>query len=155
MATTKFEAGSIQTLMTTELNSLANGSGAIASAGYDNGASGNLYMYGLFEINVTFGTNPTAGNLLNLYIIPAPDGTNYDDAPTGASPAVPATHYVGGFPVRAVTSAQKIALGLSGYFGLVMLPPVPFKGYILNNSGQAFPASGSTLKMTPYRLQTA
>lgn len=151
MASIKYEAGSIVSLMTTELNSLANGSGAIG-AEYDNAT--NLFLFGLFELNVTFGTNPTAGNLCNLYLVPAPDATNYDDAPTGASPAVPATQYVGGFPVRAVTSAQKIPLGLAA-FGLVHLPPVKFKAYLLNNSGQAFPASGSILKMVPSRYQSA
>lgn len=151
MATIKYDAAAIASLATTELNSLANGSGAIG-AEYDNAT--NLYLYGLFELNVTFGTNPTAGALVNLYLVPAPDATNYDDAPTGASPAVPASEYVGGFPVRAVTTAQKIPLGL-GVFGLVPLPPVKFKAYLLNNSGQAFPASGSTLKMVPFRYQTS
>jgi len=150
MASIKYEVASISTLASTELNSLANGSGAIG-AEYDNAT--NLYLMGLFELNVTFGTNPTAGALVNLYIVPAPDGTNYDDAPTGASPAVPATEYVGGFPCRAVSTAQKIPLGGGGQ-GLVQLPPCKFKAYLLNNSGQAFPASGSTLKMIPVRYQS-
>lgn len=149
MASIKYEAGAIQTLMSTELNSLANGSNKLASSGYDNGA--NLYLYGLFECNVTFGTNPTAGNLINLYLVPAPDGTNYDDGTDSIVP--PSTFYVGGFPVRAVTTAQKIGLGLVAQ-ALIPLPPVLFKPLLINNSGQAFPASGSTLKMVPYRLQS-
>lgn len=150
MADVKYSAAAIVLLMTTELNSLANGSGALG-AEYDNAT--NLYLYGLFELNVTFGSNPTAGNLVNLYLIPAPDGTNYDDAVTGASPNAPSTMYVGGFPVRAVTTEQKIPLGGPGIPNLVPLPPTKFKAFLINNSGQAFPASGSTLKMVPYRLQ--
>lgn len=148
MASVKYEAGSIQTLASTELNSLANGSSALG-AEYDNAT--NLYMWGLFEINVTWGTNPTAGALVNLYLIPAPDGTNYDDGSGSVAP--PVTAYIGGFPVRAVTSAQKVQLGGPGVPALVPLPPTKFKAVVTNNSGQAFPASGSTLKMVPYRLQ--
>ena len=89
---------------------------------------------------------------MDLYIIPAPDGTNYDDNTTGASGAAPITTYVGGFPLRAVTTAQKVPLGLG--LTLVNLPPTKFKAFLLNKSGQAFPASGSTVKMVPYRYQS-
>lgn len=150
MATIKLEAGTIVSVATTELNSLANNAGALG-AEYDNSA--NLYMFGLFELNVTFGTAPTAGNTVDLYIIPAPDGTNYDDATTGASGAAPGTTYVGGLPLRAVTTAQKVPLGL-GQAGYIQLPPTKFKVFALNKSGQAFPASGSTIKLVPYRYQS-
>ena len=149
MASIKLEAAAISSIATTELNALANNAGALG-AEYDN--SSGLYLYGLFELNVTFGTNPTAGNTVDLYLIPAPDGTNYDDATTGASGAAPITTYVGGFPLRAVTSAQKVPLGLG--LTLINLPPTKFKAFLLNKSGQAFPASGSTLKMIPYRYQS-
>ncbi len=149
----KYEAAAIASLLTTELNSLANGSGAIASAGYDNAT--NLYLYGFFELNVTFGSNPTAGSTVDLYLIPAADGTNYDDGAGGASPVAPVTTYAGSFPLRAVTTAQKVSLGGPGGPSLIPLPPVPFKALLVNGSGQAFPASGSTLKMVPYRMQVA
>lgn len=150
MASIKLEAGSIQTLATTELNSLANAAAALGVE-YDN--SSNLYLWGIFELNVTFGTNPTAGSTVDLYLIPAPDGTNYDDNTTGASGAAPSTCYMGGFPLRAVTTAQKVPLGL-GILRGIELPPTKFKAFVINKSGQAFPASGSTLKMVPYRYQS-
>jgi hypothetical protein len=149
MTTQKWEAAAITSLMTTELNSLANGSTAIASAGYDNAT--NLYLFGLFELNVTFGSAPTAGNTVDLFLVPAPDGTNYDDGSGSVTP--PITCYAGGFPLRAVTTAQKIPLG--GPLSLLWLPPLPFKVVVKNGSGQAFPASGSTLKMVAYRYQSA
>ncbi len=149
MASIKLEAAAISSIATTELNSLANNAGVLG-AEYDNSAG--LYRFGVFELNVTFGTNPTAGNTVDLYLIPAPDGTNYDDAVTGASGAAPITTYVGGFPVRAVTTAQKVPLGLG--LTLINLPPTKFKAFLLNKSGQAFPASGSTLKLVPYRYQS-
>lgn len=150
MPSLKLEAAAITSIATTELNSLANGSAALG-AEYDN--SSNLYLFGYFELNVTFGTNPTAGSLINLYLIPAPDGTNYDDNTTGASGVAPSTVYVGGFPLRAVTSAQKIPLTGGLHQGHIMLPPLKFKPFLINNSGQSFPASGSTLKLVPFRYQ--
>lgn len=149
MASIKLEAATIVSVATTELNSLANNAGALG-AEYDN--SSGLYLYGLFELNVTFGSAPTAGNTVDLYIIPAPDGTNYDDAVTGASGSAPITTYAGGFPLRAVTTAQKVPLGLG--LTLINLPPTKFKVFALNKSGQAFPASGSTIKLIPYRYQS-
>jgi len=152
MASIKYEAAAITSLMTTELNSLANGSGIDASAGYDNGS--NLYLFGYFELNVTFGSAPTAGQLIDLYLMAAPDGTNYDTYVTGASEYAPIAAYVGSFQLQAITSAQKCPLGGPAEPRLVPLPPVPFKAFVINNSGQAFPASGSTLKMVPYRYQS-
>lgn len=149
MASIKLEATSIATMASTELNSLANNAAALG-AEYDNAT--NLYLFGLFELNVTFGTNPTAGSTIDLYIIPAPDGTNYDDNTTGASGAAPSTAYVGGFPLRAVTTAQKVPLGVG--LTRVELPPTKFKVFVINKSGQSFPASGSTVKMVPYRYQS-
>ncbi len=150
MADIKGKAGAIVSLATTELNSLANNAGALGGE-YDNAT--NQYLYGLFELNVTFGTNPTAGNTVDLYLVPCPDGSNYDDAITGASGSAPATCYAGGFPLRAVTTAQKVPLGL-GQQGQIALPPVKFKAFLLNKSGVAFPSSGSTLKMVPSMYQS-
>lgn len=151
MADIKAKAGSIATMASTELNSLANNAGALG-AEYDNAT--NLYLSGVFELNVTFGSAPTAGNTVDLYIIPAPDGTNYDDAVTGASGSAPASCYAGGFPLRAVTTAQKVPLGV-GLSGPVPLPACKFKVFVLNKSGVAFPSSGSTVKMVPQLYQSA
>ena len=150
MGSIKLEAGTITTIASTELNSLANNAGALG-AEFDNAAG--LWLFGAFELTVTFGSAPTAGSTVDLYLIPAPDGANYDDAITGASGSAPATCYAGSFPVRAVTTAQKIPLGFA-QSGYVQLPPMKFKPFILDKSGQAFPASGSILKMTPFRYQS-
>lgn len=151
MASIKYEVGTLTTLLDTELNSLANGSGAVDSGSYDNAT--DLYLWGLFELTVTWGTNPTLGNLCNLYLIPSVDGTNYDDNVTGASPYAPSRAYAGGFPVRATTSIQRIPLGF-GQSGLIALPPRLFKAFLINNSGQAMPASGNLLKVLPMRYQS-
>ena len=151
MAPFKLQQAAISTLLSAELNPLPNHAAALGTE-YDNAT--NQYLFGLFELAATFGSAPTAGNTVDLYIIPAPDGTNYDDAVTGASGAAPGTAYTGGFPLRAVTTAQKVPLGL-GAQGYVQLPPTKFKLFVVNKSGVAFPASGSTVKMVPFRYQSA
>ena len=139
--------GAITTLLSTELNSLANGSSSALGTEFDNTAA--AYTLGLFELSVTFASAPGAGSLINLYLVSAPDGTNYDDGSSSVTP--PSTAYVGGFPLRAVTTAQKVSLG-GGPLLLIYLPLLKFKILAVNGSGQAFPASGSTVKLVPYRL---
>lgn len=149
MATVKWEVAAITDLATTELNSLANSDAALGVE-YDNAT--NLYEAGLFELNVTWGSAPTANAPVELYLVPAPDGTNYDDG--DGTPIAQFNTWVGSFLPRAVTTAQKMTLGIPGApQGLVLLPPTKFKALVYNKSGQAFPASGSTLKMVPYRRQ--
>lgn len=139
MSTLKWSAGTIQTLLTTELNSLTDGSISSASAAYDN--TSGLYMFADFQVDVTFGSNPTAGSPLTLYLLPSLDGTNYEK--TGVSGAV-----VAGWQLEATTSQQLlVARG-------IVLPPTKFKVQLKNNSGVTTPSSGSTVKMLPYYYQS-
>ncbi len=146
MATSqKLETTSLVTLADTALNSLTNGSAALGLE-YDN--SSNLWPYlSSLELNVTFGTNPTAGSLVTLYLIPAPDGTNYDD--NVSNPMA----QIGAFWLEATTSAQKKSITPGGGSNYIMLPPCKFKIRVVNSSGQSFPASGSTIKGLLARYQ--
>lgn len=132
------DPASIVTFLSTELNSLGNGSAALGAA-YDNGNASNLYQFlnGL-ELNVTFGSSPTNGNLINLYLVFALDGTNYADNASNAP------MYLGGFVLVNDTSAHRYPFISPG--GVLLIPPVPFKIRAVNNSGVSFPASGSTIK---------
>jgi hypothetical protein len=95
------------------------------------------------QIN-TFGGNATADSTVDLYIIPATDGTNYND---GSATINPVNFYRGSWSLRA---AAVFRLTIQG----VLLPPVPFKLCVFNNAtGQAFPATGSTVRMVGYREQ--
>lgn len=130
---------SLTNAMTTELNSLGNGSAAVATSGIDNTA--NLDLWADFQLNVTFGSAPTAGTTVDLYLIPSLDGTNYADSGVTLGP-----YYVGAFPLRATTSAQIQVVTR------VPLIPGKFKPYVVNNAGQAFPASGSTVQYRSYHI---
>lgn len=131
--------------MTTELNALAATSGKAISSAIDNSdiAAGG-YLFDDLALEVTFATAPTAGTVVEVYIVPAVDGTTYADGSTTVLPQ--AALYVGGFVVRAVNTAQKLALrGIN-------LPPGLFKYLVQNTTNQAFPATGSKLRRNPYRI---
>src|SRR6266496_1461181 len=131
--------------MTTELNALAATTGKAISAAIDN--STNLDLFDDLELAVTFATAPVAGTIVEVYLLPSIDGgTVYPDGGT-AIDAQP-TLYVGGFQVRAVNTAQKLML--RG----VALPPGLFKYLVKNTTGQAFPATGSTLRRNPWQLKS-
>lgn len=128
--------------MTTELNSLGSLTGKAISSALDNTAM--LALFDDLELNVTFASAPTAGTVVELYVVPSIDGTNYADGSTSVLPQ--SSLYVGGFAVRAVTTAQRM------HIRGVTLPPGLFKYAVQNTTNQAFPASGSTLVRNPYWL---
>jgi hypothetical protein len=135
----------VSNAMTTELNSLASSTGKAISSAIDN--STNLDLFDDLQLTVTFASAPTAGTVVELYLLPSIDGgTDYADGST--SVLAQSSLFVGGFAVRAVTTIQKMIL--RG----VALPPGLFKYQVQNTTNQAFPASGSTLERNPYQLQS-
>jgi hypothetical protein len=143
MADIQYKAGSPASVMTSELNSLADDARAISGA-IDN--TSELDFWDDVELVVTYGTAPSTGGTVELYLVESVDGTNYGDGSSGVAP--PATALVGVFPLRAVTSAQRIMV--RG----VMVPPLKFKYLVTNKAGQAMAASGNTLKRLPYKVQS-
>ena len=138
MATEKWAAYTSRgNVLSTELNALASAGRSAAGTEIDNAT--NLDMWGKLELNVTFSTAPVAGGYVEIYMVTAPDGTNYED---GSNSVDPGTHkLVDRIPLRAVTTAQR----LSGR--LIPLLPEKTKFLLYNGSGQAFPVSGSTLAL--------
>jgi hypothetical protein len=137
----KFLLGSVTSLLTTGLNSLANNSLAISSA-FDNtiGQTGDGYTLCDLELVVTFGTNPTANTGVSIWFLQTQDGTNYEDGGTSTTPAR-APDVV--FPVAVSTSAQRL-------IARALLPWGLMKVLLKNDgTGQAFAASGNTLKIRP------
>lgn len=137
--------GTRTTVLSTELNSLASGSRALATTAYDNTTNHDLYAD--FELLVTFGTGPTTGSI-DLYLLPSTDGTNYAD---GSNSVVPALANLAGSFVPQNSVAQQ-RLSLPGR----TIPPGKFQLLVVNNgTSQAFAASGNALTLTPYHLQSA
>jgi hypothetical protein len=144
MADTKRKAGTAQTCATTALNSLANAARVLCTE-YDN--STNLLIEADFELLAGFASAPTAGNAINLYLVPCLDGTNYGsgDSTDAAQPST----MVGTFSVYASTSGKR--LNVSG----VRIPPCKFKMLLENQSGQALASSGNILYMLPSHYAVA
>ena len=150
MPSYRLDPAAITTLLSTELNSLANNAAAFGVE-YDNAAS--LFANAVFRLEATFGSNPTAGNTIDLYLIMATDGSNYGDYTSGASGKAPVTSYIGSFPLEAKTTIHRIDIG-AGPGGPLPLPPTKFKLLAINKSGVSFPSSGSTIKMIPYATKS-
>lgn len=133
----KIHASNPFTLETTSLNSLTS-TGTVTGSAVDN--SSDLYLYADFELVIDYGTNPTAGSVIELSLLRSIDGgSTYEDAPGG---------FVGGFVLAATTNTQ--ILIIRG----VPLPPGFFKPYIAaKTTGQTAVASGNTLRMYKYTPQ--
>ena len=144
MATTlkQTEQASAVTLLSTELNSLANGSNAVSSTAILNNAIGQAntdgYVRGKLELNIGA---PAAALTLNtgvtVWFLQTVDGTNYEDGDASTTPArLP--HIV--IPVRAVATAQRIIQRIA-------VPVGTQKVLVSNGTGQSWNASGNSLKL--------
>ena len=131
--------GSVVTLLSTELNSLASNARAIGSA-ID--PTTDRYIFGDLELNVTFGSAPAADTTyIELYFVRTVDGTNYADGSSSLAPKPPLLVAV--FALDNQTANRKVVPE-------VTIPPTLYKALLINKSGLSFPASGSTVKLLPY-----
>ena len=135
------------TIMSTELNSLADDGVAIDGADYDNAT--NEYTEASFLLYCAgFGGVPDGGGI-ELHAIYKVDGTHYGDSEDGdvagtAASLVNASTLVGMFTVRAANEDQ--------YLQCMGVPLLPFavRFALKNTTGQALAASGNTLGIYPY-----
>lgn len=144
MADLKWEAyaEAAQTALSTDLNSLADGSAALSSA-IDNTSTLNTFMD--LELVVTYGTAPAGEQACEIWVVSSADGTNYEDGSGSVTPARPPDAI---FALRAVTSAQRIVIKM------VPIPPALFKILLVNEAGQTMAASGNTVKYRRYNMQS-
>lgn len=130
------------TTLTTELNSLANGSTTALSAEIDN--TTNLYKYMDLELYVASAAF-TGTSYVSLYVVPTLDGTNYPDWDAGASPGLGNNNYwVGDLFLKAATGAERHVL--RG----VLVPTGKFKTAAKNAGGVAMASSGNTVSYRMY-----
>lgn len=131
--------GTIVSLLTTELNALANGSAATGSAAGSDAVTA-AELYGDFELALASLT-PTGTPSCDLYLIRSADGTNYEDA------TPPPNSFVGTFTTTTGAGVKRSVLRD------IPLPPGLYKPILVNNTNVALAASGSTLKVRPHSLQ--
>jgi len=132
---------SIVTVLSTELNSLADNAMSAASAAIDNGA--NLDQYVDIEL-VLAALSPAAGAYVSIYIAEAIDGTNYP-APSAADQRLQTNALLCTFALSTTAATAQRLVARQ-----IMIPPGKFKLYLDNQAGVALNASGNTLKMLPY-----
>ena len=146
MAENQYTAyGSVTSIMTTDLNqsNLTSNAKKITAA-LDN--STDRYFWDDLELVCTFAATPSANATLEVYLIPSIDGSNYTDGSDSVDP--PSTSLVGIFPIRAVTSVQR--LSIRG----IQLPPGLFKYVVWNKTGVSSSGTSNTLKRRSYSTET-
>jgi hypothetical protein len=141
--TTKYLRGSEQSIMTTELNSLANNVAVVSPVVT---VSDTGYILADVSLNVTFGTNPTASTGAAIWFLRETDGSNYETSGNG----------VNLFPARFPDLVMPFIVSTAAQLSIkqVVLPPGPFRCLLKNDgSGQTFAASANTLKFKAYTYQ--
>lgn len=151
--------GTPTSVLTTELNGLADGSYALSSSSYNNvGATANFNGYTEAEVEI-FLAAPSATFAANsyvyLYFIKSLDSTNFEDSAgplvsqQGALLSAQQPDYQ--WPIRAIATSQRIVRK-------VWLPPGYFQvmlGNIQGSGTQALAASGNTVRILPFTTQGA
>lgn len=129
------------TALSTELNSLANTTASAASAAIDNTSNLDLEM----EVELVLaaqGAARSTGAQVYLYIVRSIDGgTNYADANSSINDPVAV------FTLDAATTARRETKAD------IRIPPGLFKLVAFNATGQAFAASGNTIRYRTRQLQ--
>jgi len=147
MATTleMIEQGTQVSLLTTELNSLANNALVVSSVGGSSGvfnnvqATSNFNAYVRGKVALTLGAPAgtlTANTGAYVWFLKTVDGSTYEDGSASVTPARPPDVVI---PVRAVSTAQLIIVQCRLPVGLFMV--------LLQNAGtgQTWKSTGNTL----------
>lgn len=140
------------TLMSTEMNSLANAGTAKSSVGgtsgkFINGNTAQGMIGDMFLTLGTIGTALSAGASLSGWFLTSYNGSSFENTVSGSSMSRPPDFYIP-LPATTITSGWIYKAA-----GPVMIPALEFYVYVQNNSGQTFASSGQTLILAPYAMQ--
>jgi len=128
---------SASTLLSTELNLLADAAKTALGAEYDNSTSRN--QYGWLEVYIPFASAPTDGKTIEIYLIKCLDGTNYEDGSSSVRPS--------GASLAATIDVTSVASAQRRTSHIIQLPPCKFKALAISRVGATLPSSGNTVKL--------
>lgn len=139
--------GTASTVMTTELNTLANNASLVSSVAGTSGVISPITQPSLLvELYVTFGTGPTTGNIQIWFLKTLDNGTTFEDGSSSITPTRTPDISLG---PNAITTGQRLQK-------ICDSPLTAFKILVKNNgTAQAFAASGNVLRILPFTRQNA
>ena len=139
----KWNDPTLTTVLSTELNSLANATMTAASATYDNSTNLNIYC----DLEVALASlSPTANALVGIYLWCAPDGTNFP-AQSDADLRLTTTQMLCSISIGVTAAtAQRVVIRN------LVLPPEKIQFKLDNQTGVALNASGNTVKILTYNI---
>lgn len=142
--TEKYLLGS-QSIVLSTGSTLANNALAISSTQDNTAGAGGFDGYTLCDVqlNVTFGTAPTAGTGISVWFLRSQDGTTFEDGSASVIPVRPPDIVIG---VDAVTTAQIKTRE-------TRLSPGKFKVLAQNTGTGQTMSSGWTLSIRPITFQ--
>lgn len=141
------EAGTGASVVTAELNSLADDMAAIASTALSNDASSERAMLANFVVTIAEQGGARAGDVCRVGLLIVPEVNSvYGSTATLATAGNYIARYADGTPCYLNLDAAVTArtLTLSG----VQIPNANYKVGLLNESGQALAASGNSIWMS-------
>ena len=139
-----------ETLMSADLNSLANATTNVGAVVMDN--TSNRYFYAEFELvlaslDLSAQVNPA----VELYLVPSYDGTNYADTGTDASTTIlPPSEYLVAVMGVVITNAAHLAVSPH-----ILIDPIKYTPVVINKTGAALAAANNTLKVKYYTTYTS
>ena len=138
--------GVLTTVLTTELDGLADDGTSALSPTKSNDAVSERDLVANFELFIaTQGTARTAGAFVSLFIIPEVDDVNFGDVVGDCL----LNYFVGSVLLDASVNARYVILED------VKIPPSDFKIVLQNQTGQALAATGNTVKYRVYSYEDA
>jgi hypothetical protein len=133
------------TMMTTELNALADDDLAVGTTAFDNTTNKDAWATAELDFGASLALSAANNNpVCYLYLIPSYDGTNYADGGDATSELVPSEYLKGTFEFNKLDGSQ---IAVIDKFDISLLK---YTAVIFNDLGAALSATGNTLKISSF-----